>query len=49
MLVVLVATVQAFVYWGMAKSDGAKVLPYFLARNGHDCSMCASSSQDPLR
>jgi hypothetical protein len=27
MLAVLVATVQAFVYWGRPKSDGAKVLP----------------------
>jgi hypothetical protein len=27
MLVVPLATVQVFVYWGMAKSDGAKVLP----------------------
>lgn len=27
MLVVLVATVQAFVVWGMAKNDRAKVLP----------------------
>jgi len=27
MLAVLLATVQASIYWGMAESDGAKVLP----------------------
>ena len=50
MLVVLVATVQAFVYWGMTKSDGGKSPAVaLLPRNGRDCSICASSSQDPLR
>lgn len=27
MFAVLLATVQAFVYWGMVKNDGAKILP----------------------